>query len=226
VTASSTANAWIRRNRAASGELAARSAAYALWSRIVASPRERADDEPSLVEYLSELIAVAAHLPYEVRLAPLSEPLWRERLPDDEVLAREYSALFEIGSEGPPIAIREEHAPGRPAGSKERIARFFDYFGYELDPGRAWAMDHIAVLLEFQHFLCYREWEDEPDYVAASQRAQRDFTGAHIAEWLPVVTAALDERPGPYAEIFRVLERFVGADLAWQRLTLERLGEG
>ena len=74
-----------------------------------------------------------------------------------EDLKREYSGLFEVGSDGPPVPIREDLHRNQPAKVKESIVRFYDYFGYGLSEKFQWAPDHLSVELEFMHFLCYQE---------------------------------------------------------------------
>jgi DMSO reductase family type II enzyme chaperone len=138
-------------------------------------------------------------------------------------LRSEYSGLFEVGSQGPPVPIREDLQTGQRAGTREEIVRFYDYFGYVLDGKFAWQPDHLSVELEFMHYLCYREAQagDEVDALSF-QLAQADFSGRHLAGWVPQLAANVD-RLAPeslYARIVAAVREFVAADHQWQMGTI------
>ncbi len=208
---------------------AARSAAYALFSRLVASPFDVDDPLPpaDLPEVLAELEDA---LPFEIDFSGLADAVrvWEGR--GVRAMERAYSSLFEVGSDGPPIAVREELAAGRPAGSKEEMVRFYAYFGYELSEDQRWAPDHLSIELEFLHFLAFKESRAGDGEEALSYRlGQVDFLERHPHAWLPHVLEKA-ERHGAkplaaepwYHELFHSLETFLRADLSWQKTTAGR----
>ena len=203
----------------------ARSAAYALFSRLVASPFDVDGDAlppADLPETLSEL---AAALPFDVDFAALTEAagVWDGR--GLRAIERAYSSLFEVGSDGPPIALREELAAGRPAGTKEEIVRFYAYFGYELAEDRRWAPDHLSIELEFLHFLAFKESRAGDGEEALSYRlGQIDFLERHPHAWVPRVLDHAERLAAEpwYQQLFTSLDAFLRADLAWQKETTGR----
>ena len=102
-----------------------RCAAFAALSELTASPHE-IDARPSL----KEKIGVVRNLAYGEPL----EGLLSECLDADfDALKREYSGLFEVGSEGPPVPIREDLQTGQRSGTREELVRFYNYFHYTLE---------------------------------------------------------------------------------------------
>ncbi len=206
---------------------AARSAAYALFSQLVASPF----DAPSLAAALppADLAEVAKQLgpqlPYPLDLAPLAAAAAELEEADAERLAGAYSGLFEVGSSGArnsgaPVPLREELAEISLEKAKEETLRFYDFFGYSLAEERQWAPDHLSVQLEFLHFLAYRESrEQDPEDATSYRRAQRDFLERHFCHWLPEVLSGVRRHAGePYwRALFEALGAFIEADAAWLR---------
>jgi DMSO reductase family type II enzyme chaperone len=146
---------------------------------------------------------------------------------DTDRLRAEYSGLFEVGSQGPPVPIREDLQTGQLGGTREDIVRFYDYFGYRLAEKFAWAPDHLSVELEFMHFLCFRESEGGPD-VLSYQLAQRDFTERHLVRWLPILATAVEQHAGGslYCRVIQQLRNFVDRDFRWQCSTVVETAAG
>ncbi len=198
------------------GETAAlRCLCYAACSELVASPHD-VDPRPALRERegLGEAVPHARALDLlmaEVGGAELAR------------LRSEYSGLFEVGSQGPPAPIREDLQTGQRAGTREEVVRFYDYFGYVLDPKFAWQPDHLSVELEFMHYLCYREARAGDDADALSfQLAQADFSARHLAGWVPLLAANVDKIAAGslYARVVAAVRDFVTADSEWQLGTI------
>ncbi len=170
-------------------DAAARCRAYALWSAATASPHEHDPREA--------VPALAA-----VELA---------------TLRREYSALFEVGDEGPPLSLREAARDGGRASVREEVVRFYEHFHYTLAEAHAWQPDHLSVQLEFMQLLCAREAQSEtPEAAAPWRRAQADFATRHLVPGLPGLAAGV-ARLAPdsvYAELFTALSGFVREDAA------------
>lgn len=197
---------------------------YAIFSDLLASPF---DAEPAVA---GEAMDVAdLQLPY--KLAGLQELLdeWRIlRAEGSDVLNREYSGLFEVGSDGPPVPIREDLHLNQPAGVREDIVRFYDFFGYGLEEQFAWSPDHLSVELEFMHFLCFKEAElleekNSGEVVDATsyQLAQSDFSERHLCNWISeLAEKAATQSDGIYPRLLAVLTQFVVKDFEWQAGTI------
>lgn len=198
---------------------ALRCACYAALSELVCSPHD-VDPRPALRDKLGDGGTLDT-------TSGLDELLREFTDRDIESLKREYSGLFEVGSEGPPCPIREDLQTGQRKGTREDLVRFYAYFNYVLDEEFAWAPDHLSVELEFMHFLCYHEasaGEDATSY----QLAQVDFSERHLVRWVPELAASV-ARAAPdsiYCRVIEVIDRYLSADLAWQRGTISVEGAG
>jgi len=208
-----------RRTGAARGTAATapgRCVLYAVFSDITASPF---DAEPAVAHQPIELAELG--LPYELPGLGALLDEWRDA--DREVLKREYSGLFEVGNDGPPVPIREDLHRNQPAKVKESIVRFYDYFGYGLSEQFQWAPDHLSVELEFMHFLSYKESEAAEGEPLSYQLAQHDFCDRHLVHWVPELAerAAAQQPNALYSRVLAALSEFLQADFAWQQSTIE-----
>jgi len=199
-------------NRNTTESAASRCLCYAAFSELLASPHE-VDLRAGLRERVGFGEALDALL-VEVGSADLKQ------------LQAEYSGLFEVGSEGPPVPIREDLQTGQRAGTREDVVRFYDYFGYVLDEKFAWQPDHLSLQLEFMHYLCFRESEQAEDALSY-QLAQLDFAERHLLSWVPGLAGQVERHaPGSlYARVVAALRDFIEEDLAWQRATVSS-GDG
>jgi DMSO reductase family type II enzyme chaperone len=189
---------------------------YALSSDIAASPF---DAEPAVAD--GKINIAALDLPYE--LPGFQELLDEWQKTDRDALKREYSGLFEVGSDGPPVPIREDLHRNQPAGVREDIVRFFEFFGYTLGEGFAWAPDHLSVELEFMHFLTFKEVEQEGTEDAASfQLAQHDFAERHLCNWVPELAERVHNKfpDSFYVRVIAAISEFVQKDFEWQQSTI------
>jgi DMSO reductase family type II enzyme chaperone len=190
---------------------------YALFSDIVASPF---DAEPAVAGESFELAELG--LPYELPNLEVLLKEWRDT--DREVLKREYSGLFEVGSNGPPVPIREDLHRNQPAGVREDIVRFYEFFGYGLEEKFAWAPDHLSVELEFMYFLCFQEADalaKDGDALSA-QLAQSDFSERHLVNWVSELAAKIiEQQPDAlYGNLVAMLSEFLVKDFEWQQGTI------
>jgi DMSO reductase family type II enzyme chaperone len=187
--------------------------AFAAYSELLASPHEL-DPRPAC----GERLGLGAALPHAEELDVLLAEI---RDADLARLRREYSGLFEVGSDGPPVPIREDLQTGQKSGTREEIVRFYDYFGYVLAEHFAWAPDHLSVELEFMHYLCFREAQQD-DNQLSYQLAQLDFAQRHLLRWVPQLRRGVEElSPGSlYCRVARSLEAFLAGDLDWQQGTV------
>jgi len=192
-----------------------RCAAYAACSELVASPHEV---DPQLA--LRDRLGLGRALGYAQPLDPLIAAVCGAELGQ---LRKEFSGLFEVGDDGPPVPIREALQPGASVAVREEIVRFYEHFGYVLGEQFAWQPDHLSLELEFMHFLCFHEANAVDEAAALPwQLAQADFTARHVVTWIP----ALAERVGKlaptslYARVLAGVRDFVTADGAWQTSTV------
>ena len=194
-------------NRDTATSAAFRCLCYAAFSELLASPHE-VDARAGLLARVGLTEALDALLS-EVGAAELQQ------------LRSEYSGLFEVGSEGPPVPIREDLQTGQRSGTREDVVRFYDYFGYVLDEKFAWQPDHLSLQLEFMHYLCFRESE-QAEEVLSYQLAQLDFAERHLLSWVPRFAAQVETHaPGSlYARVVGALRDFLAEDCAWQTGTI------
>ena len=193
----------------------ARCACFAAWSELTASPHD-IDPRPALRDKLG----APAGLDYAAGLQRLMEQFVALDL---NRLKSEYSGLFEVGSDGPPVPIREDLQTGMRGGTREGIVRFYNFFNYSLADNYAWAPDHASVQLEFMHFLCYREaTASSPEAALSYQLGQFDFTERHLQRWLPLLADGVAQHSPDslYADVTRELNDFMAADFAWQKGTV------
>lgn len=197
-------------NREVAATALPRCRAYALFSSLTASPHD--------VEVLPIAADGMLDLPFAADIAGLLQEFFAAA-PDR--LRAEYSALFEVGSDGPPAPIREDLLTGQKAGTREDIVRFYDYFAYRLADRFAWAPDHLSVELEFMHFLCFHEARDSADRLSY-QLAQADFAERHLCRWVPQLAGAVAKLAPDslYCRVMAATRDFLAADLAWQASTI------
>lgn len=195
----------------------ARCSCYAALSALVASPH---DLDPRST--LRERIGLGELVEYASQLDPLLDKFADIDL---DVLKREYSRLFEVGDDGPPVPIREDLQTGQRAGTREDLVRFYNFFKYKLSEKYAWAPDHLSVELEFMHFLCFREAtasSGEHGDALSYQLAQFDFSTRHLVNWIPRFADAV-ARSAPnslHAQALGALSAFVQSDNEWQASTI------
>jgi DMSO reductase family type II enzyme chaperone len=188
---------------------------YAACSELVASPHE-VDPRPAL----RGRIGLGEAVPHALPLEPLLTEVSNAELAR---LRSEYSGMFEVGSQGPPVPIREDLQTGQRAGTREEVVRFYEYFAYVLDETFAWQPDHLSVELEFMHYLCFREAEAGSEADALSfQLAQADFAERHLTAWVPQLADDVDSLAtgSLYARVVGAVRDFVVADYEWQMATI------
>jgi len=190
-----------------------RCACYAALSELTASPHE-IDPRPAL----REKIGVVCQLDYAQELEKLLSAFVEHDLDD---LKRAYSGLFEVGSDGPPVPIREDLQTGQRGGTREDLVRFYNFFNYSLADKFAWAPDHLSVQLEFMHFLCFREASADEDALSY-QLAQADFLQRHLIKWVPKFTASVEATmpESVYNSVVQLLHEFLRRDFEWQKSTI------
>ena len=192
-----------------------RSQGYELFSLLLSSPHDL--DNKSKLNGIPNTIG----LPYSLDLSDLVNEFTDRDLLE---LKKEYSGLFEVGNDGPPAPIREDLFLLQPAGLREDLIRFYDYFGYTLGEKYQWQMDHLSIELEFMYFLCFQEQDLTEDRLSY-QLAQLDFSTRHLSNWIPNFQSTL-KRISPddlYTKIVVELNKFIKNDIEWQLGTIDDL---
>jgi DMSO reductase family type II enzyme chaperone len=195
-------------------ELAAavRSALYHRLAEAFGFPADELLEAVASGRFLSELLAEAAALPFELPI----EGETRAALAGGGGLEQEYIRLFEVGPGRPPCPLYEgSHRDGRMK-IMEELVRFYEHFGLQPDPGDQ--PDHLCAELEFMHYLAFKEAAalSRPGPAGAFRLAQRDFLARHLCRWLPRLRLRLEtlEPPPFYRALAAVAEAFAAADLA------------
>lgn len=96
------------------------------------------------------------------------------------------------------------------------IAGFYRAFGLEMAKDAAERVDHLAVELEFMHYLAYREAyaleHHGQDQARLLRDAQRRFLQDHLGRWGPVIARTVAARVGGVlGAAARLLERALAA---------------
>jgi DMSO reductase family type II enzyme chaperone len=200
---------------------AARSRMYRLLAGAFAFPEEAFHQAALDGEFLSEVLEIAAGLPYPLPLAE-SEPLPAVLggAPADYLeFQSEYMRLFDVGLPRPPCSLFGGLYLGSRRAVMEEVTRFYNHFGLSLGGERRELPDHITTELEFMHFLTFQEvsalqrGQDRGPYL----RAQRDFLQRHLARWVPQVAALAEKQSAMpfFLGLVRLSEAFLLADLAY-----------
>ena len=192
---------------------ASRSIAYSLFSLLMSSPHD--------INQKDKLINIQTlPLPFDFDLESTVNEFCDI---EQSTLKTQYSALFEVGDNGPPASIREDLFMMQPAKLREDLVRFYEYFGYQLNDEFQWQMDHLSIQLEFMHFLIVGESQVEKDKLSF-QLGQLDFSKKHLMNWVPklVKTIKVLSTNDIYSKIGIKLESFLHHDLTWQEETINQ----
>jgi hypothetical protein len=207
----------------------ARAEMYAGLSRLLASPEQAIAtawlDHVTIVERLlmaDEALSTEGNRIAELFALSQAADLEESAESIAASVGASYGALFEVGDRGPPLAIREELAPGANAAAKEEVARFYEHFGYRLGDDYAWRPDHLSVLLEFMHFLSWHESQStDAALVQGLRAAQRDFCQRHLAWWV----GGLADQGATRSEAHPLLQASLRATKDFIAVELQSLGD-
>jgi DMSO reductase family type II enzyme chaperone len=105
------------------------------------------------------------------------------------------------------------------------VKRFYKFFGLDVK-GSKELPDHIALELEFMHYLTFRQADAlrKNDLKRALELLlpQKDFLERHLAAWVPTFSEKLEERSELefYRELAALTRAFIIEDLEYIRNTL------
>ena len=138
-------------------------------------------------------------------------------------LQSEYIRLFEVGPKSrPPYPLYEgERRSGARMRIMEELVRFYEHFGLSLSTEERELPDHLAVELEFLHYLTFKEAAalagrlDPGSY----RKAEIDFLDRHPAPYLSAMRAKIVDGHAepPFEALTCVADDFLRADLAFLR---------
>jgi DMSO reductase family type II enzyme chaperone len=100
------------------------------------------------------------------------------------------------------------------------IAGFYRAFGLDLSDQAHERPDHLAIELEFLHFLCFKEayalQHHGPEQADLCRDAQRAFLTDHLLQWAPSFAKRLQETAGSgwYATCGAMLATFLSIEAA------------
>jgi DMSO reductase family type II enzyme chaperone len=110
------------------------------------------------------------------------------------------------------------------------IAGFYRAFGLDVSETAHERPDHLAIELEFLHFLCFKEAyamrHHGPEQAELCREAERKFLGDHVLQWAPSFAARLQEAAsaGWYRQVGALLAAFLSTEAArWECGEIEAL---
>lgn len=160
--------------------------------------------------------AVADGLPESVRGA-LTELAAASQAVDAAQRLRDHAAVFgHVVVPDCPLyeTAAEAGDPFRQPQTLADLVGFYRAWGLEVGPEAHERADHLALELEFMHYLTYREAHalrhHGADRSALVREAEQKFLAEHLARWAPAVGHAVAARArGWLGAAGRLLERFV-----------------
>lgn len=185
--------------------LAARSMLYSLFAKALSHPGEDLVADFVSGQFDADVKGLMKETGYA--LAPGASVIVTATPHDLEIA---YATAFEAGL--PKVSLREANYIRE--GEKvlfEDLFRFYDHFGLDTSSGalREWP-DHIAVELEFMHYLTWLE-ADESASSAPLRLAQKDFLERRTGAWVEELAERLEQKKisAPWPQIARLLVTFI-----------------
>lgn len=198
----------------------ARSQLYARLAELFTFPTEELGVAYRSGELETEFRDLVGALPYRL---PVDGAAFGPSELSYVELQSEFIRLFEVASPGggsPPCSLYGGMYASNRRQVMEEVLRFYRHFGLRLNPDIRDLPDSIPTVLEFLHFLAYREGTpgeggDEEEAVAL-RNAQRDLLSRHLTQWTPQMTGRLDALDAMplYRAAIDLLHAFAAAELS------------
>jgi DMSO reductase family type II enzyme chaperone len=191
----------------------ARSVLYSLLRDLLTFPTvslKRAARSGQLDQQLSEL---ERELPYELQL---SADAFRIEGRADRI-GSEYMRLFDLPLEGQPCPLYGGLLGRNRWQVMEELLRLYRHFGLSTYNSALRDLpDSIPTVLEFLHYLTYREGTATAAEALLFRTAQRDLLERHVAKWARTIGQRLaDKRPiAFYGNTITLLHTVTSAELA------------
>lgn len=160
-----------------------------LLSRAFASPLEMNEQQPEQLRALSEHLPGELHAP-AARLADT----WREALRDSEAMSLAYARLFLgpfeiLASPYASFYLEPDQQIMGPVSN--HVAQVYAQAGLQPGQGPREAPDHVALELEFMHYLAHRHAATGDEGFLDQYN---DFIATHAGKWMPALAAAIARR--------------------------------
>lgn len=210
----------------AASDAAVRSEMYRLLAHSFTFPSAEFFQALISGEYRETVRAMIGAAPFAAHRSELEHALLQLCLSgaDFDQFCAEYIRLFEVGAaQGkPPCPLYGGEYTLRPRlDVMEELVRFYSYFDLALSDSDRELPDHVAVELEFMHYLAFREDRALATGLDTSpfRRAQADFIERHPGRWIPLMRERL-EAEAPLACFHGLVElaaEILRADLEFLR---------
>lgn len=192
----------------ADARVMARSTLYSTFAKFLSHPTKEVLDTLGSGQFEANIEDLMSEAGYRVTSRERFRATGSAR--DIEIF---YASAFEAGL--PKVSLREANYIRD--GEKilfEDLFRFYDHFGLDTSSGalREWP-DHIAVELEFMHYLTWLEAGADKS-ANPFRLAQKDFLSRHLSHWVGALADRLEQKgtPPPWPQVARLLADFVAAE--------------
>ncbi|MCL4230766.1 MAG: molecular chaperone TorD family protein [Dehalococcoidia bacterium] len=193
----------------------ARSQFYGLLSELLSFPTEDlllACQEGRILHTIRE---ISAELPYQFPEAALSG------LGDPGLefigLQSDYIRLFDLPGGGPSMPLYAGVFAASRRDSMEELLRFYRHFGLTVSADAHDLPDAIPTVLEFLHYLAFREAGLAPgEEEAALRSAQADVLQRHLLRWSAEAAKRIESKDPPpfYRSVVHLLHAFCAQETA------------
>jgi len=197
------------------GVLPARSELYGLLAEAVSFPTDAMAGAIGSGDMGDQLARLCTALPYPFAFEAGS--LATEGILYDD-LQSEYIRLFDAPVGGSPCPLYAGVYAASRREAMEELLRFYRHFGLTIAEGARDLPDSVGTVLEFLHFLSFREaTADPPADRGALRAAQHDVLARHMVRWAAQTKARMAGRePLPcYGELVNLLDRFFVAEVGY-----------
>ncbi len=192
----------------------ARSELYGLFAELLSFPTEQLAEACNAGDVERSLTAIASVLPFTFQDG-LAGALTDPGLGHVD-LQSEYIRLFDLPGGGPSMPLYAGvFAPSR-RDSMEELLRFYRHFGLTVSTDERDLPDAIPTVLEFLHFLSFREASLAVDEDAAPLHgAQADVLGRHLVRWTTEAASRIEGKDAMpfYRSVIHLLNEFCGQEL-------------
>jgi len=194
----------------------ARSEFYGLLSELFSFPTEELAEACRTGAIRSAAESIAALLPYALPEEPfggLVEPAM-EYLD----LQSDYIRLFDLPGGGPAMPLYAGVFAASRRDAMEELLRFYRHFGLTVAGEAHDLPDAIPTVLEFLHFLAFREANlgggDDPEAV---RTAQGDVVGRHLLNWSSEAAKRVEGKNPPafYRAVIQLLHQYCACEAAF-----------
>ncbi len=193
----------------------ARSEFYGLLSELLSFPTQELVGACREGRVRSAVENISVALPYELTEAALAGLA----APDLEFidLQSDYIRLFDLPGGGPAMPLYAGVFAASRRDSMEELLRFYRHFGLTISADAHDLPDAIPTVLEFLHYLAFREaTPGSGDEEAALRAAQGDILTRHLLRWSGEAVRRIEGKDPPpfYRSVVHLLHEFCTQEAA------------